>query len=190
MRGNKMKKKTIKFNLDFGGFYESTHNWIIENSIANHFSIEDCFDYNDLEDKDLDKVDFKAMQKDYAEQWFDLYYQKVFPHGYFVGIDSPEYYNFETDKIEVEISASKVNNIIGDACSDCDLIDYIEENSQSYDGFQSWYVGFTKVRKNPAVFMNYYTRFLSEKHKDIIDGFWEDIGYIDVALIEKQKEVA
>ena len=29
--------RTIKYNLDFGGFYESVHNWNIENSIANQF---------------------------------------------------------------------------------------------------------------------------------------------------------
>ena len=164
--------KTIKYNLDFGGFYESIHSYSIESSIANHFDKESFYD---ISESQMDSIDFNAMQLDYAKQWFQLYYDKVFSHGYFVGIDSPEYYNFETDKIEVEISASKVNQIMMDACSNHELIDYIDTNSQSYDGFHSYYVGFTNVCKNPSVFMNYYTRYLSEMHQDDIEYFFESI---------------
>lgn len=178
--------KTIKYNLDFGGFYESVHNWSIENSIAYHFDVDS---YEDINDSQFNAIDFKAMQLDYARQWFDLYYEKVFSHGDFVGIDSPSYYNFETDKIEVEISASRVNQIIEDSCSDYELIDFIDTHSQSYDGFNSYYEGFDNVKKNPAVFMNYYTRYLSEMHKEDIDYFFDSI-WVDTALIESEKEMA
>ena len=181
---------TIKFNLDFGGFYESIHSQCIELSIANHFDKDNVgIDYNDLcdcNDFNEDNIDFKAMQLDYAKQWFELYYDQVFSHGYFVGIDSPKYYNFETDKIEVEISASKVNQIMMDACINHELIDYIDTHSQSYDGFYSYYVGFTNVCKNPSVFMNYYTRYLSEMHKDDIDYFFESI-WVDTKFINKME---
>ena len=100
-----------------------------------------------------------------------------------------QYYNYETDKIEVEISASKVNEIIEDSCSDYELRDFIDTHSQSYDGFNSYYEGFDNVKKNPAVFMNYYTRYLSEMHKEDIDYFFDSI-WVDTALIESEKEMA
>lgn len=174
-----MTTKTIKFNLDFGGFYESVHSYMIENSIANHFDENgEGLEYNDLFDNpnfNEDDIDFHAMQLDYAKQWFDRYYDQIFPHGYFDGIESPAYYNFETDKIVVEISESKVHDIIEASCEDYDIRDFIDEQSQSYDGFYSYYEGFDNVKKNPSVFMNYYTRYLSELHKDQIDYFYEDI---------------
>ena len=174
--------KTITYNLDFGGFYESTHNWVIENSIASHFDVDDYYSINDSQ---LDNIDFEAMQLDYAKQWFDLYYQKVFSHGDFVGIDSPSYYNFETDKIEVEISASKVNQIEA-SCSDYELRDFIDTHSQSYDGFNSYYEGFDNVKKNPSVFMNYYTRYLSEMHKEDMEYFFEAI-WVDVQFTNEME---
>ena len=173
--------KTIKYNLDFGGFYESIHNWNIENSIASHFDVDS---YDDLSDDDVDIIDFKAMRLDYAKQWFNLYYQNVFSHGDFIGIDSPSYYNFETDKIEVEISASKVNQIIEACCNDYEARDFIDNHSQSYDGFNSFYEGFDNVKKNPAVFMNYYTRYLSEINKDEINDFFDSI-WVDVQFTNK-----
>lgn len=187
-----MNNKTIKFNLDFGGFYESFHIDMIERSIACYFDEDgEGLEYNDLFDNpnfNEDDIDFHAMQLDYAKQWFDLYYNKVFPHGYFAGIESPKYYNFETDKIVVEISESKVHDIIMESCSNYDIRDFIDEQSQSYDGFYSYYEGFDNVKKNPAVFMTYYTRYLSELHQDQIDCFYEDI-WVDVQF-KKKKEIA
>ncbi len=187
-----MNNKTIKFNLDFGGFYESIHQHMIESSITNHFDDDGIgIEYHELYDDpkfNESDIDFHAMQLDYAKQWFDLYYNKIFPHGYFDGIESPKYYNFETDKIVVEIRESKVHDIIEASCEDYDIRDFIDEQSQSYDGFYSYYEGFDNVKKNPSVFMNYYTRYLSELHQDQIDYFYESI-WVDVQF-KKKKEIA
>lgn len=192
MKGNKMNNKTIKFNLDFGGFYESTHSFNIDLAIANYYDYEGIgLDYGDIQehpDFDVNNIDFNAMQLDYAKQWFDLYYNEIFPHGSFDGIESPEYYNYETDKIVVEISESKVHDIIEASCEDYDIRDFIDEQSQSYDGFYSYYEGFDNVKKNPSVFMNYYTRYLSDLHKDQIEYFFESI-WVDVQF-KKKKEIA
>lgn len=185
-----MTTKTIKFNLDFGGFYESIHQHMIELSIANHYDTDQIgVDYGDLYDNpsfNENDIDFHAMQLDYAKQWFEMYKTHIFSHGNFDGIESPKYYNFETDKIVVEINEIKVHDIIETSCSDYDVRDFIDEQSQSYDGFYSYYEGFDNVKKNPSIFMNYYTRYLSELHKDDIEYFFEHI-YIEVQFKNKEK---
>ena len=188
---NAFNNKLTTFKLDFGGFYESIGSDTIERAIACHFddSENGGLEYYDIEDSKLDNIDFKAMQDDYARQYFDLYQQKInkpiFNHGKYKGIDSPDYYNFETDTILVEMSTAKIIDIIEQCHSDYDVRDYIDEQSQSYDGFNSYYQGFDEVVKNPAVFMNYYTRYLSELYKDDLEYIWENI-WVDVVFKETE----
>jgi len=180
-----VKMKEIEFNLNFGGFYESIHSHKIDDSISNYYDkdIDDIYD----DPKIYDQIDFKAMQKNYCIEWLDEYLKIVDNHNQlnieFKGIDSPKYYNFETDKINAVINESIVDSIIKDA--NHDLIEYINENSQSYDGCHSWYVGFEKVTTNKAVFMTYYTDYLTQLNKDKIIYIYEDI-YIDIEWRIKQ----
>ena len=179
---NAFDKKLTTFRLDFGGFYESIHSWMIDKSIAEHFDKEEIHDVD--EDK-LDNIDYKAMKDDYARQYFDIYKEKVLHWGDYAGIESPEYYNFETDTILVEMSTAKIIDIIDDCSVDYEIRDYIDEQSQSYDGFHSYYEGFDEVVKNPAVFMMYYTRYLSELYKDDLEYIWENI-WVDVVFKETE----
>tara|TARA_R100001377_G_C3114522_1_gene83792 strand:+ start:38 stop:583 length:546 start_codon:yes stop_codon:yes gene_type:complete len=174
---------TIEFNINFGGFYESIHSHMIESVIANHF---DHDDYYDVDDNDIDTVDINAMQLDYCEQWLE-HYKEIIPFGVgFVGIDSPDYYNFETDKITVRIGTNRVNELIDTSKHDYDFIEWLDDASQSYDGFNSFYQGFEQVKINKAVFMMYYTDYITEQNKETIEYFWDSI-WPDIALLETVK---
>jgi len=174
---------TIEFNINFGGFYESIHSHMIESVIANHF---DHDDYYDVDDNDIDTVDINAMQIDYCEQWLE-HYKEIIPFGVgFVGIDSPDYYNFETDKITVRIGTNRVNELIDTSKHDYDFIEWLDDASQSYDGFNSFYQGFEQVKINKAVFMMYYTDYITEQNKETIEYFWDSI-WPDIALLETVK---
>jgi len=174
----------IEFNLNFGGFYESIHSYMIDDSIANYYDkdIDDIYE----NDKIYDQIDFKAMQKNYCIEWLNEYLKIVDNHNLlgvkFKGINSPEYYNYETDKINASINESIVDRLIKNA--NHDLIEYINQNSQSYDGFHSHYIGFNEVIKNKAVFMTYFTDYLTELRKQKIKYIYEDI-FIDVELLEE-----
>jgi hypothetical protein len=180
---NAFDKKLTTFKLDFGGFYESIGSWMIDKSIAEYFDKEEI---HDVEEDKLDNIDYNAMQDEYARQYFDLYQQKTnFNFATYAGIESPEYYNFETDTILVEMSTAKIIDIIEECHANPEIIDYIDEQSQSYDGFYSYYEGFDEVIKNPAVFMSYYTRYLSEFYKDDLEYIWENI-WVDVVFKETE----
>jgi len=184
---NNAKIKQVEFNLNFGGFYESIHDHMIDDSIANYYDkdIEDIYE----DDKIYNEIDFKAMQKNYCIEWLNEYLKIVDNHNLlnikFKGIESPEYYNFETDKINASINEFAIDHIIKNA--NYDLIEYINESSQSYDGFTSFYIGYQEVMRNKAVFMTYYTDYLTELNKDKIKYIYEDI-YIDVELLEGKND--
>ena len=177
---NEKQNNTVEFYINFGGFYESTHNYIIENSIAHYF---DKDDYYDINESDIDTVDFKAMQNDYAEQWLELY-KDVLPFGVgYVGIKSPTYYNFETDKIIARTHINTVNRLIDGMKDNYDFIEWLDDASASYDGFTSYYEGFDQVKTNKAVFMTYLTDYITEQNKEKIDYFFEAL-YPEVCFLE------
>ena len=64
------KDGNIEFNLNFGGFYDSEDSSNIEREITSYFDVDD---YCDINDKDLNAIDFKAMQKNYAKEWLSEY---------------------------------------------------------------------------------------------------------------------
>jgi hypothetical protein len=178
---NNAKIKQVEFNLNFGGFYESIHSYKIDDCIADFYNKAIEYIYED--DKIYDQIDFKTMQKNYCIEWLSEYLKIVDNHNQlnikFKGIESPEYYNFETDKINASINEFAIDHIIKNA--NHDLIEYINENSQSYDGFHSHYIGFNEVIKNKAVFMTYYTDYLTKLNKEKINYIYEDI-YVDIKL--------
>ena len=179
----KDNKNVIEFNINFGGFYESMPMRIIEIAIASHF---DKDDYDDVNDDDIDTIDINAMQIDYCEQWLELY-KEIIPFGVgFVGIDSPDYYNYETDKIIVRIGTNRVNELIDTLKHDYEFIEWLDEASQSYDGFNSYYQGFEQVITNKAVFMTYYTDYITEHNNETIECFIDSI-WPDIALLETVK---
>lgn len=179
----KDNKNVIEFNINFGGFYESMPMRIIELEISSYFDKED---YYEVSDDDIDTVDINAMQIDYCEQWLELYKEIITFGVGFVGIDSPDYYNFETDKITVRIGTNRVNELIETLKHDIDFVEWLDDNSQSYDGFHSWYTGFEQVKTNKAVFMTYYTDYLTEQNKEVIDYFYDSI-WCDIAFLETAK---
>ena len=183
-----IKNKQVEFNLNFGGFYESIHDHMIDDAIANYYDKDIDYIY-EINDKIYNEIDFKAMQKNYCIEWLEQYLKIVDNHNLlgvkFKGINSPKYYNFETDKINASINESIVDSILIN--SDSDLFEYIDEHSQSYDGFTSFYIGYQEVMRNKAVFMTYFTDYLTELNKDKIDYIFEDI-FIDVELLEEKND--
>ena len=177
-----MKDNNIEFRLDFGGFYESMASCTIDGRICDLYrsindddsidSIDDIYDKNDTF---MDNIDYEVLYDDYSNQWLEKF-NKYF-HTYFIykGVWNPEYYNFETDKIECEISESHIDDIID--YKDVSLVDFIEEISQSCPegGFYSFYEGWDQVITNKAVFMNYYTRWLCDIDSHIIDNINESL---------------
>jgi len=184
---NKIKQSKLEFNINFGGFYESTHNYMIESSAYSLLDID--FDDYDARDTVDDTIDWNAMQKQYSIDWLELFNSEFNLDIEFKGIDSPSYYNYETDKIIGSIDWSEFTELETKMLDNDDFIEYVNDNSKSYDGFNSFYDGIDAVGENSAIMMMYITDYLLKEYSDNNHGESIYIDYTELVL-NKESQTA
>lgn len=143
---------TTIVRIPFEGFYESFSDQIIEDEIEAEVN-DNGMDYNDVEFNHY-KGAHKQFSKDYVKGFenillneFDINVDLVFKE-----LASPREYNFETDKIIVEISDKQLENLYSKVMGDPELLEQARETaSKVYDsssGFLSFYPTFSKDFEN------------------------------------------
>jgi hypothetical protein len=157
-----------KFLIDFGGFYHSIHSDEIDNRIQ-YFEINE------------DKVNYKETCNSYCIEFIDSVNDMLELDLKFIQIDSPKFYNFTTDKIEVEINENDFNKLKDTYLNSNEFIDYVNENSKSYDGFISFYNGFNEVIKEDEVLLQYMFNYILKEYADEIENY---IFELDFEIIE------
>jgi hypothetical protein len=121
----------MEIQIEFGGFY-CCHDEYIEQRIEADDSWGAEWDFGN--------IDWQKTFKDYSVSW--LYRFNSFCHLdlEFVGIDSPKYYNFTTDRIIAKIDDKDIDSLMV-------FVDYVEfyeyanPRLTSRDGFISFYNG-------------------------------------------------
>lgn len=149
-------ENTITFRLNFGGFYNSC----LEESINNNL---------DFMEKSIE--DWSALILEVSKVYLDSFSESLFyasdlkktPNLKFVSLYSPRYYNFETDVIICSISLSDLRALLR-IIERSKLIEYIEENTKSYDGYISFYSGFSEVKKDLEIFTQFLFDYLIETY--------------------------
>ena len=119
--------------LNFGGFY-GYHDEYIDLLIK-------CFEINP------DSVDYSETYKDYATEWLNTFNSEHDFDFKFIGIDSPRFYNYSTDKIKVKVDALQCHVLKRDYTKNIDFITYANERLKSSSGFVSFYDGLTDLRQ-------------------------------------------
>jgi hypothetical protein len=153
-----------KFLIDFGGFYHSIHSSFID----------DMIQYNEINE---DNVNYKETYKDYCIEYLELLNNILDLNLEFIQIDSPEFYNFTTDKIEAEINENDFNKLKDTYLNDKEFIDYVNENSKSRSGFISFYNGFNEVIKEDEILLQYMFDYILKEYDD------------DIYLMESEFEI-
>ena len=138
----------IDFSLNFGGFYHSEHSETIENNI-------EAYGY------DWEEIDYKKTHLKYCDSYLNKLSEELEIDLIFIQLDSPREYNFTTDKIFCSISNKDFNTLLA-AYDTKELFDYIEENSKSRDGFSSFYSGYSAVKKESDIFLQYLFDYILE----------------------------
>jgi len=124
----------MEIQIEFGGFY-GYHEEYIESRIEtlNDWNVNNVYDT-------LTSIDWQKTFKDYAENWlhrFNLYCNLDLE---FVGIDSPKYYNYRTDRIIAKINDEGIERLM--ECVDyVEFYEYANPRLTSFDGFISFYNG-------------------------------------------------
>lgn len=166
--------------LNFGGFYYSIHDDLINSQLGNYFSDDEgeTFDYDEKYN-----IDYSLIQDKYCKlylDWFETFLNDVYSLDlklHYKGLWRPKFYNFETDQILIEVSeknASKILNFETD-----EIKKYIDEHSRSYDGFASFYEGYEEVKKDTEIHLQYIFNFLLAEfnENELLDSYDFYNGY-------------
>lgn len=155
---------TVEFYLDFGGFYDSQLGAQIE------YTLEDEIEYQ-LEEHGIE-VDpcldnYQELCEKIAKEYISILNETLFyetdlrdePSLEYISLNSPRFYNFETDTILTQISIKDLKNLLR-LVDRSKLVAYIDEHSKSRDGFISFYPGFQAVKKDISIFCRYFFNYL------------------------------
>ena len=171
----------MKTNINFGGFYGSTHSDLIDNRIEMY---EHEGYINTWEDIDYQET-YKSYIHDYCSELSDFILDKFEIDIDFknLSLNSPRFYNFETDTIDCEVNKDKVEKLNTYFLKDKDFIQYLNKRTKSYSGFISFYT-FEQAKNNKDnILIDYVLEYIC---KEI---FNEVAELNDYELITK-KEVA
>jgi len=137
-----MSKVTI--TLPFSGFYESLHDASLDDALIQYFDYEGCGDYPEhpkVEDwsECSSDLNWSKIHEEYAKAYNDYiaseYGLKTLE---FQELDSPMYYNFETDRIHSTIELKELRELLKKVDKET-LKETIKERFTSCSGFISFY---------------------------------------------------
>lgn len=137
-------KTTVEACIPFSGFYESIHQSNLESQLG--VSEEDFYMAKSQEEKDAieelyNSIKWKEQHIEYAKSYVKAFSKLLKTELEFVELNSPQYYNFTTDRIFVKIDLAFVRSILcGEKKVPQDkLAKHIEDRFTSRDGFSSFY---------------------------------------------------
>jgi len=129
-------------NINFGGFYESLHDYYVESAVANHFGYY-------LEDGEIDQeamwyldtTIWKWARERYSKEYIDELNYMLDTRIKFVELDSPSMYNYRTDIIIANTSRKDrliIMKYIREERLKEQALKHIRISSTSYDGYISF----------------------------------------------------
>lgn len=139
----------IEIELPFWGFYESTHDSLIDDGVRLHFQDDSGEVSDEVDDaiwSALDNEDWKLIQREYCEQFvYALSQELSVPSKYsvdlkFSDLTSPRHYNFESDRLFATIPADQLAKIRAEVEEYDDgerWRQHVKDVFTSYDGFSS-----------------------------------------------------
>lgn len=140
-----MSNKQIIVQLPFSGFYHSIHDMHIDSFIEQelyYFENEQGYDDEQMQalNDNLYSMDYAPIRKAVCDHYINAF-NAVFYDEYNIHLDlefselkSPQFYNFETDKLFCSIDESIFNQVI-ELLNDGDIQDKLKNKYKTRDGF-------------------------------------------------------
>jgi len=143
--------------IDFGGFYESIHSNIIEEHIEMQLEWGE-----DLQEDGFDSVNWRETFIDYSKEYVHRLNNELDLNLSFIDLNSPKYYNYNTDKIVVKVNDEEVNTLFK-LTKDNNFLEWENPpfNFTSCDGFNSFYNGIKGLLEDAKE---------DQKHKEVLIG--------------------
>jgi len=158
-------KNKQKFNIEFEGFYHSTHSDNIDYFIDEYYNLN------------FDNVDYKNTFIEYSKKYINILNDILEIDLKFIQLNSPRFYNYETDKIEVEINDNDFNKLNNIYLNDNDFINYVNESCKSYDGYISFYKDIEHVKESKEILLVYIFNYIIHKeyNQEINESIMTDL---------------
>ena len=124
-----MQNLTINTTVNFGGFYESIHSYAIDNYVEDY-------------EYDFENVNYRATYEIYAKDYIKVLNNELDINISFKSLNSPKFYNYSTDFINVEITkkdALKLFQYVRNEDLKQEVFNIIKESSTSKDGYVAFY---------------------------------------------------
>ena len=159
----------VEFYLDFGGFYDSYIDGLIDQTLESESEMQ-LEEFNREVTPCLDN--YQELCEKISKEYISILNEALFyetglkdePTLDYISLNSPKYYNFETDTILTQMSIKDLKALLR-LVDRSKLADYINEHSKSRDGFYSFYDGFEAVKKDLSIFCRYFFNYLFELYE-------------------------
>jgi len=169
----------MKISIDFGGFYSSTHEAMIDSQIEYYADDVDQIkqDINLFDYVDYQKT-FDNYIKSYCSVLSDfIFYEYDINIGYKdISLSSPKYYNYETDVIYCSTFKRDQIKLNKKLLKDLDFIEYLKEATKSYDGYWSFYDYEEAVNNKDNILHQFVYTYVCKKF-DLYDQIEFDLEY-------------
>ena len=164
--------------INFGGFYNSHHDDIVERAVSYIEGAVD--DYGDIDYSKLDDVQWHHHQLAYCREYIDILNDELGTTILFQGIDSPKFYNFSTDTILAEVSQKDVLSLfkyIRENSLGVELRNKIQTSTTYVDGFIPFYTFQDFLKKDNRtllfeVLITVIINHLSVDHTFVVEDFY------------------
>jgi len=121
------KHEEVTCLLNFGGFY-CYHDEYIDTLIT-HLEIN------------TEDVDYQTTYQNYARAWIDQFNSELNLSLEYVDINSPLYYNYTTDKLNVKLKGEEADRLVKEYLQNEKFKSYADYHLTSRSGFISFYDG-------------------------------------------------
>jgi hypothetical protein len=165
----------MRTTIEFGGFYGSVHEQLVESAVEMWHMDED----GNIENDTIDNWDWRESNNKYMREWTNIFSEWL-KDDYDLDIDftnleliSPKYYNFETDKIDADITERELDDLLGKFDNDVEFMQYLKQATTSYDGYISFYDYEQAKANKDGILPQYLLRYLANKfnERDLYDYY-------------------
>ena len=175
--------------VEFGGFYESIHSELIDDVVDRYtFGMTDI-QYNDF----LDNLIWDEIRLNYAKGFMKLLAEWLEKELYIgvkysentIKVISPREYNFRTDTLDVDFTPESIAHLNAWARKDDEFKDYLQEATQSRDGFISFYSYDDALADKDGILSQYALRFLCDEFirtGEFVDAYDRACMYDDLGV--------
>ena len=131
--------KMLVTSLPFSGFYGSCHDAQLDNAVEAMFSNDQGDSNQGLTDRVISTCRWSAVHRAYAKEFAENFCEEVdIRHARFESMDSPKFYNFETDRVFIGLLLREVQRMKRHVSKDSlDLV--ARERHTTRSGFISFY---------------------------------------------------